>query len=70
MVLKSLYCYVYQLIVCVDIYVYISILISKSSHNNTRGVTLPSVIVNPSPTGHPLMILVCDLIFVFIYFSI
>ena len=34
-----------------------------SSCNNTRGVTPPSVIVSPSPAGHPFMILVCDLIF-------
>ena len=28
--------------------------------NQTRGVTLPNVIVNPSPAGQPFMTLVCD----------
>ena len=35
------------------------------SRNNTRGVTPPSVIVNPSPAGHPFMTLVCDLLIIF-----
>ena len=29
-------------------------------HNQTRSVTPPNVIVNPSPTGQPFMTLVCD----------
>ena len=28
--------------------------------NQTRSVTLPNVIVNPSPAGQPFMTLVCD----------
>ena len=38
-----------------------------SSRNYTRGVSLPSVIVNQSPIEHPFMALVCDLVFVFIF---
>ena len=33
--------------------------------NQTRNVTPPNVIVNPSPTGQPFMTLVCDCIILF-----
>ena len=37
------------------------------SCNYTRGVSPPSVIINPSPAGHPFMTLVYDSVFVFIF---